>query len=130
MTENHYLDVSCQRCGHIPQSEKHLCEPVQEEWEKEFDNFFDLIKYQRIYDTPTNTIKLLFKRLLTSERAHYRENLVSRIVQFIDTFSVKANDSVLGQVADEKTTVMLKVCMEESKTMLKNAILATLTEKV
>jgi len=25
VTENHYFDTSCQKCGHVPQGERHLC---------------------------------------------------------------------------------------------------------
>lgn len=30
MTDTNYLDVGCSTCGHVPQSEKHLCDTTPE----------------------------------------------------------------------------------------------------
>ncbi len=78
--EANYFDTSCQKCGHVPQGERHLCnwETPKENWREEFDKeFFDSnLGLVTLHDTdPSFVTDFMEKTLLTQRQERDKEIL-------------------------------------------------------
>jgi len=59
MTDTNYLDVGCSTCGHVPQSEKHLCDTTPENKDDHHYAHGLGIKYK--YTTPETEVEEIVK---------------------------------------------------------------------
>ena len=105
MKEANYLDVSCPKCGHIPQGQKHLCDleatpsPHEDiEIQKAVNQCMDVI-YSYDY-TPAHLKALAddFHDILTTHSAHLVERteaeMLRRIKEALEALTPKNNDVV------------------------------------
>jgi hypothetical protein len=88
--KNNYLDVSCQKCGHIPRGRKHLCDfdaAPDTEWREALHKLGDEFK---LWASQEEELENLIVSIVSSRDTYWKERVrkeVEKEVRTIDTFS-------------------------------------------